>query len=282
VFAGLLPDHFAPTRGVADAPWWREVPGACWHRPEGVGSDIASRLDHPVVHMSWHDANAYCVWAGGCLPTEAQWEFAARGGLSDRRYPWGDELAPDGEPRCNIWQGRFPGHNTVADGFYGTAPVDAFAPNGYGLHNVCGNVWEWCADWFGLEPDPLPPVDLGRIDAQSAKQVIFQKVRDAERDREADLDGEVAPPRDAERVREAVNDGEVAPPSEAAREGSRERSRKGSYCEKRRPLLVYCWPLSVISSAEIAACAGATQRSVSLTSSYVALTVRLGSPKRQR
>ena len=159
VFAGLLPDDFAPTRGVADAPWWREVPGACWQRPEGAGSDIASRLDHPVVHVSWHDANAYCAWAGGGLPTEAQWEFAARGGLSGHRYPWGDELMPDGEPRCNIWQGRFPVENTLQDGFYGTAPVDAFAPNGHGLHNVCGNVWEWCADWFGVEPDPKPLAD---------------------------------------------------------------------------------------------------------------------------
>ena len=158
VFAGLLPDDFAPTRGVAEAPWWREVPGACWQRPEGAGSDIASRLDHPVVHVSWHDANAYCAWAGG-LPTEAQWEFAARGGLSGQRYPWGDELMPDGEPRCNIWQGRFPVENTLQDGFYGTAPVDAFAPNGHGLHNVCGNVWEWCADWFGVEPDPKPLAD---------------------------------------------------------------------------------------------------------------------------
>ena len=108
VFAGLLPDDFEPTRGVADAPWWREVPGACWHQPEGPGSTLEGRQDHPVLHMSWHDAMAYCGWAGTCLPTEAQWEFAARGGLQGRRYPWGDDLVPDGEHRCNIWQGRFP------------------------------------------------------------------------------------------------------------------------------------------------------------------------------
>ena len=159
VFAGLMPDDFAPTRGVADAPWWREVCGACWRQPEGPGSTLVGRQDHPVLHMSWHDAMAYCAWAGTCLPTEAQWEFAARGGLQGRRYPWGDDLLLGGEHRCNIWQGRFPRHNSLEDGFYGTAPVSAYAPNGYGLHNLCGNAWEWCADWFSAESDPLPPAD---------------------------------------------------------------------------------------------------------------------------
>ena len=163
VFAGHLPDDFPPTRGLLDAPWWRETPGACWSRPEGTGSDWRGRGEHPVVHVSWHDAIAFCDWAGLRLPTEAQWEYAARGGLQGRRFPWGDELTPGGEHVCNVWQGRFPALNDGADGFTGTAPADAFPPNGYGLHNIVGNVWEWCADGFsashpaGLQLDPIGP-----------------------------------------------------------------------------------------------------------------------------
>jgi formylglycine-generating enzyme len=148
VFAGLLPPDAAPSQGVADAPWWRQVHGACWHRPEGPGTGLEGRGRHPVVHISWHDAQAYAQWAGQRLPTEAEWECAARGGLEGRRYAWGDDLLPEGRHRCNIWQGRFPGLNTAEDGHIGTAPVDAYPPNGHGLHNVCGNVWEWCADVF--------------------------------------------------------------------------------------------------------------------------------------
>lgn len=129
-------------------PWWLTVHGAYWARPEGPDSHIEDRADHPVVHISWHDAMAYCDYAGVRLPTEAEWEFAARGGLAGRRYPWGDELKQDGIHHCNIWQGRFPIKNSASDGYVGTAPVDAFPPNGYGLYNVAGNVWEWCADYW--------------------------------------------------------------------------------------------------------------------------------------
>jgi formylglycine-generating enzyme len=148
VFGGLLPDDFPPTRGVAHAPWWREVYGACWRHPEGPPSDLEGRGDHPAVHVSWHDAMAFCAWSGTRLPTEAEWEYAARGGLVSQRFPWGSVIEPEGEHRMNVFQGRFPGENTCADGFAGTAPVNSFEPNGYGLHNVTGNIWEWSADWF--------------------------------------------------------------------------------------------------------------------------------------
>jgi formylglycine-generating enzyme required for sulfatase activity len=132
----------------AATPWWLAVRGADWRHPEGPGSDVSRRQNHPVVHVSHDDARAYAAWAGKRLPTEAEWEAGARGGLEGRRYPWGDELLPRGRWMCNIFQGDFPVRNTCEDGWATTAPVKAFPANGYGLHQMAGNVWEWCQDWF--------------------------------------------------------------------------------------------------------------------------------------
>jgi formylglycine-generating enzyme len=159
VFAGLLPEDFEETRAVAQAQWWRQVFGATWDHPEGPPSDVDGRGDHPVVHVSWNDASAYAQWCGKRLPTEAQWEYAARGGLEGQLFPWGNDLEPDGSHRMNVFQGTFPAENTVADGYAGTAPVDAFEPNGFGLFNMTGNVWEWCADWYDARYYAVSPAD---------------------------------------------------------------------------------------------------------------------------
>ena len=140
--------------------WWRAVEGAAWRHPAGPHSDLDGLDDHPVVHVNWFEAQAYAEWVGGRLPSEAEWEKAARGGLDQARLPWGTDLIPDGQHRCNIWTGTFPGEDTAEDGYAGTCPVDAFAPNGYGLYNCSGNVWEWCADWFATaHPAERPLVD---------------------------------------------------------------------------------------------------------------------------
>ncbi|WP_005614209.1 SUMF1/EgtB/PvdO family nonheme iron enzyme [Tritonibacter mobilis] len=151
VFRGLLsdPDAADVIGGYEKAGWWWAIKGANWRYPSGV-EDPAAVQDHPATQISWNDALAFATWAGGRLPTEVEWEHAARGGVEDRRYPWGADEPDDHNLYCNIWQGRFPEQNTCADGYYGTAPVDAFAPNTAGIFNVSGNVWEWTADPFRI------------------------------------------------------------------------------------------------------------------------------------
>ncbi|WGD37319.1 formylglycine-generating enzyme family protein [Lysinibacter sp. HNR] len=155
--------------GTAPAtPWWVFVTGAEWRFPSGRGEGAVNFLElltHPVTHVTHRDAVSYCLWAGRRLPTETEWEYAARGGLVGARYAWGDELTPGGAQSCNIWQGVFPDHNTALDGYVTTSPVGTYRPNGFGLVDVAGNVWEWCADWFSVDAyrsresrDPLGPV----------------------------------------------------------------------------------------------------------------------------
>jgi formylglycine-generating enzyme len=158
---------FRPTRGPVDLSdyrnWWSYTPDACWSRPEGPGSDTYTRGRHPVIHVAYEDAEAYAAWAGKALPTEAEWEYAARGGLEGKAFTWGDELAPEGRMLANFWQGEFPWQNLMSDGYAGTSPVAAFPANGYGLYDMAGNVWEWtCGRYTGSHGDAPccgPPAD---------------------------------------------------------------------------------------------------------------------------
>jgi len=158
-FPGVPPDALVPGSIVFTPPsgevslqnhlaWWSYVPGASWRHPEGPQSGVAGRGQHPVVQVAYEDAAAYCAWAGKRLPSEAEFERAARGGLERKKYVWGDELRPAGKVQANTWQGRFPEQNSTEDGFAGTAPVASYPANGFGLHDLAGNVWEWCADWY--------------------------------------------------------------------------------------------------------------------------------------
>ena len=158
-FPGVPKDMLVPGSAVFTATsrpvpldnplrWWRYTPGANWKHPEGPGSDTRDRADHPVVHIAFEDASAYAKWAGKRLPTEAEFEFAARGGLDRNLYPWGNELRPGNAAAANIWQGTFPAQDRGEDGYRGTSPVTAFPPNKFGLRDMGGNVWHWCADWY--------------------------------------------------------------------------------------------------------------------------------------
>jgi formylglycine-generating enzyme len=158
-YPGALPELLVPASIVFRKPgrfvdlrnhfnWWAYVPGACWRHPQGPQSSIEGLDDHPVVHVAYRDAEAYARWAGKRLPTEAEWELAARGGREGAEYVWGDELSPDGKPMANTWQGEFPIQNLLTDGFEWTAPVGSFPANGYGLHDMAGNVWQWTSDWY--------------------------------------------------------------------------------------------------------------------------------------
>jgi len=152
--AQIHPDAVVVADTDASAPdWWAPVRDACWHRPDGGGSNWRDRRDHPVVHVSWNDAVAFANFAGKRLPGETEWEAAARGGLERAIYGWGDELNPGGRHMCNIWQGRFPLSNSAEDGYLATAPARSFPPNGFGLYNMLGNVWEWTASPWSAEPD---------------------------------------------------------------------------------------------------------------------------------
>jgi len=168
-YPGASPEMLVPASVVFVAPqgrvalhdhfqWWQFLAGANWRHPQGPGSSIEGMEAHPVVHVAARDVEAYAAWAGKALPTEAEWELAARGGLDDQEYAWGDEFAPGGVSLANTWQGEFPWQNSATDGWLGTSPVGAYPPNGYGLLDMIGNTWEWTADWYR----PRHPADVAK------------------------------------------------------------------------------------------------------------------------
>lgn len=186
LYPDALPELMVPgalvfhmTDGPVDASdlrnWWSYVPGACWRMPEGPGSDLSGREQHPAVHVAFEDANAYARWAGKDLPTEAEWEYAARGGVVGADYVWGDEFTPGGLHMANTWQGPFPWRNFALDGWAGTSPVGSYPPNGYGLHDMAGNVWEWTSDWYRALPGggPSSPCCVAGASGRAAAEASF-------------------------------------------------------------------------------------------------------------
>lgn len=186
-FPGAPPENLVPGALVFTPPsqpvskhshysWWRYVPGASWQHPEGPNSNLDNRSKHPVVQIAWEDANAYAKWKHKRLPTEAEFEYAARGGLDRKLFSWGNTLKPGGKWQANVWQGNFPYHNTAEDGFVGTAPVGSYAPNGYGLYDMTGNVWQWCSDYYradyyrGFAPQKLSSNPQGPADSLDPKE----------------------------------------------------------------------------------------------------------------
>jgi formylglycine-generating enzyme len=181
-YPGMLPEMARPASMVFVQParrtvpahpsqWWQYVFGADWRHPQGPASGLADRMDHPAVHVAYADAEAYARWAGKSLPTEVEWEFAARGGLEGAMYAWGDELEPQGRMLANYWQGEFPWRNTLADGYEGTSPVRSYPPNGFGLYDMIGNVWEWTVDWYGA---PRPSASAASCCAASAGYTVSE------------------------------------------------------------------------------------------------------------